>query len=106
MTATEIGVIISFVFLLVCGGGVIWHLAWKISRIAQASETHAIQMAQLSLKNETLAHAISDHESFVARTYVSTEAIRDVKTDLVAAVNRLGDRLDNLFLTIAPHQKV
>ncbi|GLS29975.1 hypothetical protein SAMN04488498_104320 [Mesorhizobium albiziae] len=43
------------------------------------------------------AHELAEYKLIVAREYATNEAIKEVETTLVKAIDRLGDRFDNYF---------
>lgn len=79
---------------LMAVGGAVWRLAWKLAsnteRIA-AAETLA---AGVSARTAELTREMAEHREHVAAEYVS----RDAMSEITVAINRLGDRLDNLFI--------
>lgn len=75
-------------------GGWVWKLA---SRLAEAeSKAHAAEIVAsgASAKASGLERDLAEHREHVAAEYVSRAAMSDV----MAAINRLGDRLDNFFI--------
>ena len=71
---------------------------WKLSSRLTAADgriTAAETLASgASARAVELARDLNAHKEHVAAEYVS----RDALTEVTAAINRLGDRLDNLFI--------
>ena len=79
-------------------GGWVWMLA---TRLAQAeAKTHAAEIlaSAASAKASVLERDLAEHREHVAAEYVSRSAMAEVTT----AINRLGDRLDNMFIHFLP----
>ena len=75
------------VTVLITVAGWVWRLSGRLTSV-EAAATRAEK------RTETLDKALIAHKDHVAAEYVSRDALKEV-TD---AINRLGDRLDNLFL--------
>lgn len=78
------GVVVT---VLITVAGWVWRLSGRLTSV-EAAATRAEKRVG-ALDNELAAH-----KEHVAAEYVSRDAMKEV-TD---AINRLGDRLDNLFL--------
>lgn len=78
-------------------GGWVWRLATRLAETESRAKSAEIAAAGLSVKVSVLDRDLSDHKEHVAAEYVSRVAL----TDVTAAINRLGDRLDNLFTQLA-----
>lgn len=71
----------------------VWGLSTRIAQTDAKASAAATQAAGASGKAASLERELSAHKEHVAAEYVSRSALKEV-TD---AINRLGDRLDNLF---------
>lgn len=85
---------------LIAVGGIIWRLSWRLASQDGRIKAAEILASNASAKAATVERGLSDHKEHVAAEYVSRDAMKEV-TD---AINRLGDRLDNLFLHFMPKQ--
>jgi hypothetical protein len=56
----------------------------------------------LDKRIDGLEKSLADFKLEVAKEYATTSAIEQVEERVVAAINRLGDRLDKLFVTRNP----
>jgi hypothetical protein len=92
------------------GGGI---AAWVTMRIKV--NRHEAAMAEMEKANSALkaelkntaeraekirslgAHELAEFKLQVAREYATIATVREVKDEVVAAINRLSDRLDELF---------
>jgi hypothetical protein len=81
-------------------GGWVWRLAWRLAGTTATAKSAEIHAAGLSVKISNLEHDLAEHREHVAAEYVSRDALKDV----TQAINRLADRLDNLFLQFMPKQ--
>lgn len=79
------------VSILIAVGGWVWNLAGKISKIEEVAATAEERVGELDKE-------LADHKEHVASEYVSRGAMKEM-TD---AINRLGDRLDSLFIHLMP----
>lgn len=86
------------VALLLAVLGWIWKLSGKLAtqdgRITAASTA----ASNASAKATILEQELTQHREHVAAEYVSRDTLKEV----VDAINRLGDRLDSLFLHFMP----
>jgi hypothetical protein len=64
--------------------------AWLLWRASEQKRDRAADRADL----DRIAASLSDFKLQVTREYVTQGAIREVELRLVAAIDRLGDRLD------------
>src|SRR5574340_1219855 len=82
------------VTVLIAVAGWVWRLSWRLAtqegRIASANTAATEAKAKVA----TMATDLAEHKEHVAAEYVSRSALKEI-TD---AINRLGDRLDNLFI--------
>ena len=83
---------------LVAVGGVIWRLAWRLSSNTERITAAETLATAASARTVELTRALAEHKEHVAAEYVSRGALKEI-TD---AINRLGDRLDNLFIHMMP----
>ncbi|EKS29261.1 hypothetical protein [Afipia felis] len=79
-------------------GGWVWRLSSRLTKQDGKIEAAAILAANASAKATTVCQDLNAHKEHVAAEYVSRDAMKEV-TD---AINRLGDRLDSLFLHFLP----
>lgn len=85
--------------------GVAWKVGQSISSArnaitAEIARVNAAWNDELESTNIQLAELRRDHENFkleVAREYVSRSSLRELEDRLVAAIERIGDRLDRVF---------
>lgn len=82
------GLVVS---VLIAVAGWVWNLAAKISKIEEVAATAEERVAELDKE-------LTEHREHVAAEYVSRGAMKEM-TD---AINRLGDRLDSLFIHLMP----
>jgi hypothetical protein len=75
------------VTVLITVAGWVWRLSGRLTSV-EAAATRAEKLVG------ALDEDLKAHKDHVAAEYVSRDALKEV-TD---AINRLGDRLDNLFL--------
>lgn len=83
--------------LALAAGGYVWRLAWKLSKTESKAHEAVNMSAILTGKLSMLEHDLSQHREHVAAEYVSRDSLREV----TEAINRLGDRLDGLFLHLS-----
>jgi hypothetical protein len=83
---------------LVAVGGIIWRLAWRLSSNTERITAAETLATAASARTVELTRALAEHKEHVAAEYVSRGALKEI-TD---AINRLGDRLDNLFIHMMP----
>jgi hypothetical protein len=86
------------VALLLAIGGWVWRLSSRLTKQDGKIEAAAILASNASAKASTVGQDLNAHKEHVAAEYVSRDAMREV----TEAINRLGDRLDNLFLHFMP----
>lgn len=79
-------------------GGWTWRLATRLAETEGKAKSAEISTAGLSVKVSALEHELVEHRAHVAAEYVSRDSMKEI-TD---AINRLGDRLDNLFMHFIP----
>lgn len=61
------------------------------------ADTASIAAAGLNLEIERVEKDLVEHRVAVAREYVSKSTLESLETRIVDAINRLGDRLNDLF---------
>jgi hypothetical protein len=83
---------------LIAVGGIIWRLAWKLASNTERISAAETLAAGASARAVALEREVAAHKEHVAAEYVSRDALKEI-TD---AINRLGDRLDNLFIHMMP----
>lgn len=83
---------------LVAVGGVIWRLAWRLSSNTERITAAETLATAASARTVELTRELAAHKEHVAAEYVSRDALDGV----TEAINRLADRLDNLFLHFMP----
>jgi len=83
---------------LVAVGGIVWRLAWRLSSNTERITAAETLATAASARTVELTRALAEHKEHVAAEYVSRGALKEI-TD---AINRLGDRLDNLFIHMMP----
>ena len=79
--------------VIIAVAGWVWNLSAKMAKIEEVSASAEERVAELD-------KALTEHREHVAAEYVSRGAMKEM-TD---AINRLGDRLDNLFIHLMPKQ--
>ncbi|WP_407122725.1 hypothetical protein [Bradyrhizobium sp. STM 3561] len=89
------GVIVAVVLAVV---GWIWRLATRLAQAEASTKAAEILASAASVKASGLEKELASHKEHVAAEYVS----RDAMAEITAAINRLGDRLDNLFIHFLP----
>lgn len=110
------GLMAIITFMIAVGGVVVRQVIWTSRNEASAKAARAIAdeakmdaLRAATLANEAMKAAnlattgalrdLGDFREKVAREYATHEAMRQLEVGLVAAINRLGDRLDRLFET-------
>lgn len=88
----------AIVTAVIAIGGWVWRLAWKLASNEGKIQAAEILASNASAKAELVANDLTGHKEHVAAEYVSRGAMKEV-TD---AINRLGDRLDALFMHLMP----
>lgn len=83
---------------LIAIGGAIWRLATVVQQAKDKASAAEILASGASARALTVATDLADHKEHVAAEYVSRGALREI----TEAINRLGDRLDGLFLHLTP----
>ena len=78
--------------------GWIWRLSWKLASQDGRIVAAATAASNASAKATLVERDLAEYREHVASEYVSRDAMKEV-TD---AINRLGDRLDNVFLHFIP----
>lgn len=86
------------VALLLAVVGWIWSLSGKLATQDGRITAAATSASNASARATILEQDLSAHKEHVAAEYVSRDALKDV----TQAINRLADRLDNLFLQFMP----
>jgi hypothetical protein len=88
----------AIVTAVIAIGGWVWRLAWKLASNEGKIQAAEILASNASARSDALAHELNQHKEHVATEYVSRDAMREV----IDAINRLGDRLDKLFMHMLP----
>ena len=78
--------------------GWVWNLSSKLGEQDERTKTAAIAASNASARVTILEQELTDHREHVAAKYVNRDDLKEI-TD---AINRLGDRLDNLFIHMMP----
>lgn len=86
------------VTVILAMGGWIWRLSWKLATQDGRITAAATAASNASAKATILEQELSAHKEHVAAEYLS----KDAMAEITAAINRLGDRLDNLFIHFIP----
>lgn len=76
----------------------IWKLSGKLTQLEDKADAAAKAASSAATKASLVSADLAQHKEHVAAEYVSRDAMKEI-TD---AINRLGDRLDNLFLHFIP----
>lgn len=89
----DTGTVIAILALAVTviGGGTAWVL--RFGRIEAAAEVAREARAE----TEKLAKELAEFKVDVARNYATAAMVAAVESSVVAAINRLGDRMDRIF---------
>lgn len=102
----------SAAILLVCAlitclglvGGWVFKLSGRLAMAdakadgaALAAERAALTAQALRVSIDQLERDLVEHRVNVAREYVSNQTVAALETKLIAAIDRLGERLDALF---------
>lgn len=97
MTGWEIpaGVVVTIVLAVL---GWIWKLASRLAATEAKTQAAEILASNASAKATNIGQDLASHKEHVAAEYVSRDALKDV----TGAINRLGDRLDALFIQLMP----
>ena len=75
--------------------GVALVAAW--TKAAARSERNSEDIAELKRQHEALLKLINVSREESLRSFVTTEMLQAVESRIVAAIERLGDRLDNVI---------
>ena len=87
----ELAAIIVMATFMMGLGAAIWRMADRISKGDADVE------ARSDIKHSKAAADLSAFREYVAREYVAKESLRELEDRLVAAIERLGDRLDRIL---------
>lgn len=79
-------------------GGWVWKLATRLASAEGRINSAEILASSASARASTVERDLNDHKEHVAKEYVS----RDAMAEVTQAINRLGDRLDSLFMHFIP----
>lgn len=77
-------------------------LTEKISKATSSAEAAAAAAILAQTEARAAQSALADFKEKVARDYVSHEAMRQMEDRLVGAIDRLANRLDELFIPRSP----
>jgi uncharacterized protein (TIGR02594 family) len=86
------------VALLLAVVGWIWRLSSRLATADGRIQAAEIMASNASAKVTTIGQDLAGHKEHVAAEYVSWDALKEV----TGAINRLGDRLDALFIQLMP----
>ncbi len=86
MGTLEWTAISAIVAIVIAIGGVVVRLMDRINKAEIRSATV-----------DRLEHDLVEHRVAVAREYVSKETLANLETRIVEAINRIGDRLDQIL---------
>lgn len=89
------GVVVT---VLLAVGGWVWRLATRLAQAEATAHAAEIMASNASAKATILERDLAEHREHVASEYLSKGAMAEI----TAAINRLGDRLDNLFIHFIP----
>lgn len=89
------GVVVS---VLLAIGGWVWKLSAKLATQDGRIQSAEILASNASARASGLERELAEHREHVASEYVSRTALGEVTT----AINRLGDRLDNILMHFVP----
>lgn len=70
----------------------------KAADADKKAENTALGVAAVRVELERLQSLMNQHRVEVAREYVSKDTLASLETRIVEAINRLGDRLDRMFV--------
>lgn len=90
------------VTVLLAVSGWVWKLSGRLASQDTRIVAAEVMAANASAKAATVCHDLANHKEHVAAEYISRDAMKEI-TD---AINRLGDRLDGLFLHFLPKPPV
>lgn len=76
----------------------IWRLSWKLATHEGRIQSAEILASNASAKASAIGSDLAEHREHVAAEYVSRGTLKEV----IDAINRLGDRLDGLFIHMMP----
>ena len=75
--------------------GVALVVAW--TKVAARSERNSDDIGELKRQHEALLKLVNVSREESLRRFVTTEMLQAVESRIVAAIERLGDRLDNVI---------
>ena len=85
----------GFAFTVITAvAGWVWNLSSKLGEQEERSKSASIAASNASARLVILEQELSEHREHVALKYVNRDDLKEI-TD---AINRLGDRLDNLLI--------
>lgn len=99
MTAPMWSAVIGAIVVLLTLGGFVWRLASRLATAETKTEQIEKELGETHCKYDDLAKSFSDHKEQLAKEYVSYPRFTDLKSDVLLAINNLGDRIDRLFST-------
>lgn len=82
------------VALLLAVAGWVWKLATRLAQAEASTRSAEILASAASAKASGLERDLAEHREHVAAEYLSKDSMKEI----TAAINRLGDRLDNFFI--------
>lgn len=92
---------VSAIFVVISGvGGWVWRLSGRLTTVEIAAASAARENETSELKLEVVKKELESHKQEVAREYVSIRALSSLESRVVDAINKIGDRVDKLFLNL------
>lgn len=83
-------------------GGWVWRLATRVAETDSKARAAEIMAAGLGAKLTTVERDLANHKEHVAQEYVTREALSEVTNAINSLSDRIGTRLDSLFLHFLP----
>jgi hypothetical protein len=80
----------------------IWRLATRLAETDAKAKSAEIMAAGLGAKLSTVERDLANHKEHVAQEYVTREALSEVTNAINSLSDRIGARLDSLFLHFLP----
>lgn len=101
MGAVEWGALCTLAGFLLTFAAFVAKVASRLTKAESAAAASIVTQTATDVRISDMERGFSAHREMVAREYASREALLVMEDRLIAALNRLGDRLDALFTKVS-----
>lgn len=98
MNWAEWGAICAAIMLLITVGGLVFRLSGRLTQTEARADAAAKEATAAAIQAAHTDRELVEHRVYVAREYVSNQTIAGLEQKLIEAIDRLGTRLDSLFM--------